>query len=290
MTSEVMAKATRASIICPMKRTTRTRVRPTGELLREWRQRRRYSQLALACDAEISARHLSFLESGRSQPSRDMLLRLADTLEVPYRDRNVLLLSAGFAPVYEERPLDHPDLAAVRQAIELVLKAHEPYPALAVDRHWTLVAANGGLAPLLRGVGESLLATPANALRIALHPAGLAPRIANFPEWRTHLLARLQQQIRQTSDPVLASLMRELSDYPAPASCRLTEPHGRDAVPIVVPLKLRTENGILSFISTTMVFGTPVDVTSSELAIETFFPADEHTARALLGRRAEVTA
>ena len=192
-------------------------VRPVGDLLREWRQRRRLSQLELSLDAEISTRHLSFLETGRSQPSRDMVLRLAEQLDVPLRDRNLLLQAAGYASVFPERPLDDPALRIARQAVDQVLAGHEPYPALAVDRHWTLIASNAATSRLLAGVDAALLQPPVNVLRLALHPSGMAPRTANLAEWRAHLLARLGHQIQVTGDPFLARLLRELRDYPAPA-------------------------------------------------------------------------
>jgi transcriptional regulator with XRE-family HTH domain len=258
-------------------------VRSVGDLLRRWRQQRRYSQLALACDAEISPKHLSFVESGRARPSRDMVLRLAERLEVPLRERNALLLAAGFAPAFKEHTLQDPDLASVRRAVDLVLAGHEPYPALAVDRHWTLVAANKGIAPLLAGASPELLAAPSNVLRLALHPRGLAPRIVNFAEWCMHVLARLRHQAEQNADPVLSQLLAELQGY---AGAAALPPRGGDESPashMIVPLRLNTADGVWSFISTTMVFGTPLDVTSSELAIESFFPGDEATARALRG-------
>jgi transcriptional regulator with XRE-family HTH domain len=252
-------------------------VRPVGDLLREWRQRRRKSQLELSLEAEISTRHLSFLETGRSQPSRDMVLRLAEQLDVPLRDRNLLLHAAGYATVFPERPLDDPALRVARQAVDQVLAGHEPYPALAVDRHWTLIAANAATTRLLGGVDASLLKPPVNVLRLALHPSGLAPRTANLGEWRAHLLARLGHQIQVTGDPALARLLRELRDYPAAEDV----PHEVDAGAFVVPLRLNTDAGTLAFFSTTTVFGTPVDITLSELAVEAFYPADAATADAL---------
>ncbi|MBB4234059.1 helix-turn-helix domain-containing protein [Rhizobium esperanzae] len=253
--------------------------RSLGDHLREWRQRRRMSQLDLALEAEISQRHLSFIESGRSTPSRDMLLHLAERLGVPLRDRNPLLLAAGFAPVFAERKLDDPALQAARRAVDMVLKGHEPFPALAIDRHWTLVAANAAIAPLLSGVGDqSLLAPPVNVLRLSLHPQGLASHIANHAEWRAHLLDRLRQQISASGDPVLEKLLKELRSYPAPE--RAGEVHA-DHAGIAVPFRLATKAGLLSLISTTTVFGTPVDITLSELAVESFFPADEETAAIL---------
>jgi transcriptional regulator with XRE-family HTH domain len=251
--------------------------RPVGDLLREWRQRRRLSQLDLALDAEISTRHLSFLETGRSRPSREMVLNLAERLDVPLRDRNLLLHAAGYASVFPERPLDDPALRVARQAIDQVLAAHEPYPALAVDRHWTLVTANAASQRLMAGVDATLLQPPINVMRLSLHPKGLAPRTANLAEWRAHLLARLRHQIDVTSDPVLIRLLRELRDYPAPQ-----EIGGEvDSSAVAVPFKLATDAGVLAFFSTTTVFGTPVDITLSELALEAFYPADAATAEAL---------
>ena len=254
---------------------------PVGDLLRAWRQRRRMSQLELAAEAEISSKHLSFLETGRSQPSREMLLHLAEQLAVPLRDRNVLLVAAGYAPVFAERPLDDPALQAARKAVGLVLAGHEPYPALAIDRHWTMVAANQAVAPLLAGVDPALLQPPVNVLRLSLHPAGLAPRIANLPAWRAHLLARLRQQLELTADSILAELLGELSAYPAPPGARSHPPAEREHAGVVVPFQLRTPDGVLAFFSTTTIFGTPLDITLSELALELFFPANAATAEAM---------
>jgi transcriptional regulator with XRE-family HTH domain len=256
-------------------------IRSVGDHLREWRQRRRLSQLDLAVEAEISTRHLSFLETGRSQPSREMVLRLAERLDVPLRERNMLLVAAGYAPVFPERSMTDPVLAAARRAVDLVLKGHEPYPAIAIDRHWTLIAHNR-LVPLLVAMAdEELRKPPINVLRLSLHPKGLAPRIANLAQWREHLLARLRRQIDVTSDPIMIDLLKELSSYPKPRSpqpfARSTE-HGGG---VVVPFELVTASGVLSFISTTTVFGTPIDITLSELALETFFPADPATSDAL---------
>jgi transcriptional regulator with XRE-family HTH domain len=249
-----------------------------GEHLREWRQRRHLSQLDLANEAEISARHLSFVETGRAAPSRDMVLRLAERLDVPLRERNVLLVAAGFAPAFPRRTLDDPALMAARQAMEAVLQAHEPNPALAVDRHWNMVAANRMVAPLLDGVAPSLLAPPLNVLRISLHPEGIAPRIVNLAEWAAHLLDRLHRQCEAAADPALIALHEELRGYPIPA--RKAPRHGAGEA-VLVPLQLRMGRDVLSFISTTMVFGTPIDVTLSELALEAFFPNDDTTANAL---------
>jgi len=251
-----------------------------GELLREWRVRRRMSQLDLASEAEVSQRHLSFVESGRAKPSREMVLHLAEQLDIPLREQNHLLLAAGFAPRYGERKLDDPSLAAAREAVRLVLKGHEPNPAIALDRHWHMVDANAAVAPLLTGVANpALLQPPVNVLRLSLHPQGLAPRIVNLFEWRSHLLERLKRQLDATGDPALGELERELSSYPSGPRTQRTE--NADVAAIVHPLKLRIGNDILTFISTTTVFGTPLDVTLSELAIESFFPADDFTAKAL---------
>lgn len=249
-----------------------------GHLLREWRQRRRLSQLDLALEADISTRHLSFLETGRSLPSREMVLRLAEQLDVPLRERNAMLIAAGYAPVFSERPLADPALAAARRAVDLVLAGHEPYPALAIDRHWTLIAANRAIPPLLAGAAPLLLQPPVNVLRLSLHPAGLAPQIANLAEWRTHLLARLRRQIEVTADPVLETLWRELCDYPAASADPKHLPaEAPDYAGVATPLQLVTAHGLLSFLSTTTIFGTPVDITLSELAIESFFPANAAT-------------
>ncbi|MBN3802450.1 helix-turn-helix transcriptional regulator [Paraburkholderia sp. Ac-20336] len=255
--------------------------RTVGNLLREWRQRRRMSQLLLATEAEISTRHLSFVESGRALPSREMVMHLAERLDVPLRARNALLVAAGYAPLFRERPLSDPQLAAAREAVELVLKGHEPYPALAIDRHWTIVAANNALAPLLSGASPELLKPPVNALRLSLHPQGIASSIVNWHAWREHILARLQRQIDVSGDDALGALRDELAAYPAPPDADAAAPDGTALNQIAVPLRLRTSIGVLSFLSTTTVFGTPVDVTLSELAIEAFFPADQQTTLAL---------
>jgi transcriptional regulator with XRE-family HTH domain len=257
--------------------------------LREWRQRRRLSQLDLALDAEISPRHLSFLETGRSQPSRDMVLRLAERLDLPLRDRNALLLAAGFAPMFPERPLEDPGLAVVRQAIDVVLAGHEPYPAIAVDRHWILCASNRAVMPLFAFADAELMRAPVNVLRLTLHPRGLAPRIANYSEWRLHVLDKLRRQIEVSADPVLIELLHELREYPAPdGSSASADTNGRRGIDFVVPFQLITDGGTLSFFSTTTVFGTPVEVTLSELSIESFYPADAATADALLRMRSAV--
>src|SRR3954470_5070193 len=240
-----------------------------GPLLRDWRLRRRMSQMDLALEAGVSTRHVSFVETGRSRPSAEMVLHLAEQLDVPLRDRDALLLAAGYAPAYGARDLEAPEMAPVREAIGLVLAGHEPYPAAVVDRGWNLVAANSGLTPLLEGVTAQLLEPPVNVLRVSLHPFGMAPRIANLGEWREHLLHRLRRQVTLTADGDVAQLLAELEAYPAPDEER--PPHND----VVVPLRLK--NG-LSFFSTVTTFGTAVDITVAELSIESFFPADAHTA------------
>jgi transcriptional regulator with XRE-family HTH domain len=240
------------------------------------------SQLDLACEAEISSRHLSFLETGRSQPSREMVLRLAERLETPPRERNALLNAAGYASAYPERPFNDPALEPARRAIELVLKGHEPFPAVVVDRSWTLVAANAASRILTAGCDPALLKPPINAMRVALHPDGMAPSIANYVEWRAHLLESVAHQVDVTGDPALKALLDEITAYPAPRG-RVVDAlrAAGDYAGVIVPLRLVTSRGLLSFISTITVFGTPVDLTLSELALETFFPADPATARAL---------
>ncbi len=255
---------------------------PAGDLLRDWRQRRRLSQLALAADAEISQRHLSFVESGRSLPSREMVLKLTEHLAVPLRERNAILVAAGFAPIYRNRSLDAPELTAARAAIGRILDGHDPHPALAIDRHWTLLLSNRALRLLLTGVAARLLKAPVNVLRVSLHPEGLAGRILNFRAWRNHILKRLAHEIEISADPALVSLMEELRSYPVPpqtgGSRRPDPPINGD---IAVPLILASDVGPLSFLSTTTVFGTAVDVTLSEVTIEAFFPADVETAGAM---------
>lgn len=257
-----------------------------GVLLREWRRRRRMSQLDLACDAEISTKHLSFLETGRSKPSRQMVLHLAGCLDVPLRDRNVMLTAAGFATVFQERSFNEPALDLVRRNVETVLAAYDPYPALAVDRHWTMLAANRAVAHLVAGAEPSLLRPPVNVLRLSLHPAGLASRIVNLAQWRAHVVARLRRQIDVSGDVGLSDLLEELRDYPGPRGAGPAEEHDQ----IAVPFRLATIDGELSFFSTTTMFGTPVDITVSELAIEAFLPADAQTAEIMrrVARPAEV--
>jgi transcriptional regulator with XRE-family HTH domain len=253
-------------------------VRTAGDHVREWRQRRRLSQLDFALDAGISQKHLSFVETGRSQPSRDMLLRLADELDMPLRERNLMLVSGGYAPVFGERSLDDPALKPARAAVDLILRGHEPYPAIAVDRLWRLVAHNRAV-PALLGLASDrrLLEPPVNVLRLTLAPGGLAPAITNYAEWRAHILDRLRQQIERTADPELIALLQDLAALPFPAG-QDHAPVPRDFAGVLVPLEIRTPAGALSLFSTTTVFGTPVDITLSELVLEAFYPADDATA------------
>ncbi len=248
-----------------------------GPIIREWRTRRRMSQLDLAGEAEISQRHLSFIESGRSRPSRQMVLLIAERLGLPLRETNRLLLAAGHAPHFEERSIDDASLAPALDAVERVLAAHAPYPAFAVDRHWTLVRANAAASMLLSTVQDrALLEPPVNVLRLSLHPDGAAPSIVNFVEWRDHILERLHRLNIAVGDAKLIALERELRAYPAPFRRHPPSPGGY--TPIAVPFRLRVGETVLSFITTVTVFGTPLDVTLSELAIESFFPADAATA------------
>jgi len=260
---------------------TRVAPQPFGAHLRHWRQLRRLSQEGLAGEARISTRHLSFVETGRALPSREMVLRLAERLQVPLRERNAMLVAAGYAPMYRERPLDDPDLAPVRTAVELILRGHEPYPALAVDRHWNLLLANRMLPPLMAGADADLVQGTVNVLRLSLHPRGVAPRIVNLGQWREHLFERLAQQVWATGDATLEALLDELKGYPVPEGAEDTRLEG-EHLGVAMPLRLRMADGAeLTFISTTTVFGSAADVTVQELTLETFFPADDETARAL---------
>ncbi len=260
---------------------------PFGVHLRTWRQRRHLSQLDLANEAEISTRHLSFVETGRAEPSREMVLRLAERLAIPLRERNTLLVAAGYAPMYRERALDDPALAAAREAVELVLRGHEPFPAVALDRHYNVVAMNRVVPLFMEGITPALLAQPPlNVLRLSLHPQGIAPRIQNLLQWRHHLFERLRQQIAATADPQLVALLEELRALPLPEGHEETHVEG-EHLGVVMPFRLRSPAGTLSFISTLTIFGTPNDVTLQELAVESFFPADAFTAKVLREREGE---
>jgi transcriptional regulator with XRE-family HTH domain len=253
---------------------TSAAARSIGDHLRLWRQRQRLSQLDLACEAEVSTRHLSFLETGRAAPSREMVLRLAERLEVPMRERNVLLLAAGYAPLFPERPLADPQMAPARAAVDLVLAGQRPYPAFALDRFWRVAATNGALPQLYDGVAPELLEPPVNVVRLSLHPQGLAPRILNLAEWSHHLTARLRAQVELTADPTLAALLDEALSWPRRGG-GVPAPAGPPG--IVAALRIAVGDTVLSLFSTTMVFGSALDVTLSELTVETFFPADAET-------------
>ncbi|EXG79207.1 helix-turn-helix domain-containing protein [Cryptosporangium arvum] len=254
-----------------------TRRPAVGELLRGWRERRRLTQLSLSLQADVSARHLSFIETGRSRPTSEMILRLCDELDVPLRERNALLLAGGYAPAFPDHGLDDPSLDAVRSALRQVLEGHEPHPAVVIDKNWNLVEANSGLALFADSVEPSLLEPPINVLRLSLHPGGMAPRVVNLGEWRAHLLTRLERQVAGTGDRAAAELLAELTAYPGGLD-REAEPQPHD---VVVPLRYRHQEHELSFLSMTAVFGTPLDVTVAELAIESFYPADAATAKFL---------
>jgi transcriptional regulator with XRE-family HTH domain len=250
-----------------------------GSLLREWRERRRLTQLELALDAGISTRHLSFIETGRSQPGRGLLLRVLERLELPFREQNRLLLAAGHAPAFPERPLDDPELAPVREALDLILRGHDPYPAVVVDRGWNFVAANAAMWRLTADieVDPKLLESPINILRLGLHPRGMAPLMVNPAEWRAHFLERIERQVALTGDAGLAALCGEIRGYPAADG--VSDPGPTRAVGEVLgPLKVRAPNGgVLSFLGMFATFDTPFEVTTSELAIELLFPADQAT-------------
>ncbi len=250
-----------------------------GPLLRTWREYRRMSQLELAVDAEISARHLSFIETSRAKPSREMVLKLSERLDVPLRERNLLLVAAGFAPVFSEAPLDAPVMSPVREVLRAILQG--PIPAVVVDRRWNLIESNAAAMWLIGDVDPELRKPPANALRIALHPRGMAPRIINFATWRAHLLERLRREAEFTHDAQLEALLGEVRAYPWDGREVDFAPHERE---LVVPLRVRNGDRELAFLGTVATFGTPVDVTVAELMVESFFPADEVTAQALATR------
>jgi len=259
------------------------RRRPVGALLREWRERRRLSQLDLAIQADISARHLSFVETGRSRPTPAMILRLTEQLEVPLRERNALLLAGGYAPAYPQHGLDAPELDNVRAALRQVLAGHEPYPAVVIDRWWDLQDANSGIGMLVEGCAPALLKPPVNVLRLSLHPDGMAPRIANLGQWRAHLLTQLRHRARALGDQRLADLYDELADYPGGTGDTLASGNG-----VVLPLRYRYGDQELAMFSISATVGTATDVTVEELAIESFYPADAATAAAF--RHLSITA
>lgn len=251
-----------------------------GDLLRHWRKQRHLTQLDLAIECKISAKHLSFVETGRSTPTSSMIIRVCEQLDVPLRHRNDILLAAGHAPAYSESSMDQPAMKTISQALIQILDGHLPFPAIVVDHQWNMVDANSAIDQLIAGCADDLLEPPVNVLRLSLHPQGLAPRIRNLPQWRGHILSRLDHQIRATGDTELGRLRSELFDYPGD-----TDPAPTDS--LVVPLRLAIPDGELSFFSTTTVFGTPMDVTVAELAIESFFPADSTTSELLRANEVE---
>ncbi|WP_042164860.1 helix-turn-helix domain-containing protein [Streptomyces sp. NBRC 110035] len=268
---------------------TATATESVGPLLRAWREQRRISQLELALRADSSARHISFVETGRSRPSEEMVLRLAEHLDVPVRERNALLLAAGYAPRFPETPLDDPALEALREGIGRLIAGYEPYPALVVDAMYDVVAANRGIMMLFDGVPESLLVPPLNAVRLTLHPRGLAPRIRNLREWRGHLLEQMERQIALRRSAPLRALYEEVAAFPVPEP----EPDstegagaadGEESASVAyfaLPMRIEHEGRILSFVSSISTFNTPMDVTVAELAVETLLPADPATAKYL---------
>lgn len=260
--------------------TTTAADKGVGPLLRAWREQRRVSQLELALRADSSARHISFIETGRSRPSEEMVLRLAEHLDVPVRERNALLLAAGYAPHYPETPLDDPALDALREGMERLIQGYDPYPALVMDAMYNVVAANRGVHMLLDGVPESLLEPPLNAMRLTLHPEGMAPRIRNLREWRGHLLAQMERQIALHRSQPLRELYEEVAAYPLARTDDVAQPL-EEAPYFALPMQIEHEGRVLSFISSVSTFNTPMDVTVAELAIETFLPADPATVKYL---------
>jgi transcriptional regulator with XRE-family HTH domain len=260
--------------------------KPTvGALLRDWRQRRRLSQLDLALAVNVSTRHLSFVETGRSQPSAELVLALAEGLDIPLRERNTLLLAAGFAPRYPVRSLEDVEMDPAREAVQRMLDAHDPYPGVVVDRAWNIVMANKAAAAITAGVADELLGPPPNVYRLSLHPDGLARRTLNFPEWAEHLLQQLARSVALTGDPALAALEAEVRAYPGVAEAVASSTFALERAPLLVPFRLDLGNGQeLSLFTTLTTFGTPRDVTLEELAVELFYPADEESARLLGGR------
>jgi transcriptional regulator with XRE-family HTH domain len=251
---------------------------PIGLQLRTWRDRRRVSQLHLSICADVSARHLSFIESGRAQPGRELILRLAEELEIPLRERNHLLISAGFAPTFQQRSFSDPSFDSVRAVLDVALESHKPFPAYVIDRYWNVVASNDAVPELYAGIAPELVRRPMNVVRMLLHPCGLAPRIVNFAAWRAHLLTQLRRQVSLTADPTLESLLREAMSFPGRG---IEEPTGSSSEGVMVPLEITTELGRLSLLNATTVFGAPVDVTLEEIALEMLYPADAFTAKAV---------
>jgi transcriptional regulator with XRE-family HTH domain len=247
---------------------------PFGVLLRRWREQRRMTQTDLALAAESSTRHLSCLETGKAQPSREMITRLAEYLDIPLRDRNTLLLAAGFAPAFSERSVA--ELEPAKTAIDSVLQAHKPYPAFAVDRHWNVVLSNSALPQLYEGCSADLLRKPVNAVRLVLHPEGMGSCIANFAAWRAHTMHLLRRQLEARADPVIRGLLAEVAGYPVPPDSEAFDEFDASER-LATPLRISTRFGVVSFLNTVTVFGSPHDLTLAELALEMLFPADDRT-------------
>lgn len=283
VTSRVMVRVSNRSYSGTMARP------PVGELLRDWRTRRRRSQMDLALDVGVSTRHLSFVETGRSRPSVDLVLALAHHLDVPLRERNGLLLAAGYAPRFSQLSLDEPAMTNVRLSIQRMLNAHDPYPGAVIDRQWNVAMVNRAGSMLAQGIPDHLLGPPMNVYRLCLHPDGLARRTINFTDWAAYLLEQLRRSIVVTGDPALVALLEEVSNYPNVVQiATLVDADRRDEPPILVPFQLSTPLGQLSLFTTLTTFGTPLDVTIDELAIELFFPADDasdHMLHSLAGAR-----
>lgn len=255
--------------------------RPIGALLRDWRRRRGLTQLELGLEAGVSTRHLSYVENGRSQPSREMVERLAERLAIPLRERSQLLVAAGYAPTYQQRSLDMPEMAAARRALNQILDSHEPFPGLVVDRYWNMVFGNDAAMTLFEGVDPSLAEPPVNVLRLALHPKGFASRLVNLGEVRASLVGRLRRSLEASGDEALASLYDEVRAYPPGDEPAPLQPGAHE---IALPLRIRTDSGELAFFSTVSTFGTAYDITLSELSIELLYPADRETAELLTAR------
>jgi transcriptional regulator with XRE-family HTH domain len=255
---------------------------PVGELVRDWRTRRRCSQMHLAHEVGVSPRHLSFVETGRSKPSPELVECIAEELEIPLRERNTLLLAAGYAPRYRERTLDDPAMRFAVESVQRMLDAHDPYPGVLIDRQWNVVRANGAAGALTAGLAPEVLGPPINVYRACLHPGGLAARTVNFPEWAAYLVGQLDRSLALTGDPALQALRDEVDGYPnVTEALARTDVASRDDTPLLVPLRLQVGDAELSLFTTLTTFGTPRDVTLEELAVELFYPADEATERVL---------
>jgi transcriptional regulator with XRE-family HTH domain len=255
-----------------------------GPLVREWRMRRRRSQLDLALEVGVSARHLSFVETGRSKPSPELVLSLADHLDVPLRDRNVFMLAAGYAPRYQRTPLDDPSMAQVRAALQKLLDGHDPYPGVVIDRSWNVVLANPAAARLTAGLPAELTSPRLNVFRVCLHPDGLAAQTLNFKEWATYLLGQLRRLDSLSNDPEVSALVEEVNQYPTVLALDAAGDRIPEEPPLLVPWDVRLGDHELSLFTTLTTFGTPRDITLDELAVELFYPANDVTAQLLAGR------